>query len=328
MYAGSLINKMSFVSGTQNRFLNSQITGTGATPEEAYQAKLTTINQNVREARLAYFGATVELQAPALSDQGTLNCVQYEVPDDDFCACMPNTVSNAVRALKKIKVTHWDQFASFDSIQSLPNAYTGRARDGVYTPMKLSPEDLHFRNMRCTEAVHTDYDASTTSYATDTLSITTSTSLTGPIGCCRDLNIPNLAQVGTAIQDERLPRLTNRISHICVRGMAPTSSLYVTVRSGYEITVSPGSIYSPYVRNPVALDRTALDAYFGISRQLADAYPADYNSLGTLLPIIASIASEVLPSLVPKVAEVVKQLAGVWKNGKERYKAQTDASKQ
>jgi hypothetical protein len=327
-YSGGLLTKNYFNSGSQRHFLNAQLTGSGATQEEAYQAKLATVTANIREARLAYSSCTLDLQAPALSNQGVINCVQYEVPDDVFTGCYISTVSDQLVALKTIQCTHWDQFATFDTIQSLPNAYTGKAVDGVYAVHKLSPEDLHYRNMRQTQACHSGWNPVTSAEVQDQIPIHASTGVTGPIGCCRDLTVATPSGVGSWIQDERLPRFTDRVIHICCRGLAPTSTFYLTVRSGYEITVSPGSIYSPYVRNPVPVDDVAQKAYFAISRQLKDAYPSEYNSLEMLLPVIAELAGQVLPALLPKAVDLGKRVYEAFKHksGEKRDQAIVDKS--
>lgn len=322
-YLEPLMDRLHLPSGLANRFLNSQIIGTGATPEESYQLKLATVQQNVREARLSYFGATLELQAPSLSDQGTVVAAQYDLPYDMFNFAGVDNVNKKVLATKPLAVTRLQSMPSFSSMMSIPGSYTGKVKDGVYAPLKLSEEALHFVNVQSSVAPHTDWDQATGNFVSDLVTITSTTGLTGPIACCRDYTLSATDGTGTTQRDEALPRLTNRIIHICARGMSPNATLYITIRHGYEVTVAPNSIYSPYVTLPPPPDYAAVEAYFAIARQLADAYPGDYNSLGTLLPIIANIAAETLPKVLPAFKDIWSHL----KTAFTSYKTQVHEKK-
>lgn len=318
-YLEPLMDRLHLTSGLANRFLNSQISGSGATPEESYQAKLATVQQNVREARLSFFGATLELQAPSLADQGTLVASQYDLPYDMFNFTEVNTTTKSVYAVKPLAVTRLQFMPSFSSMMSIPGSYTGKVKDGCYAPLKLSEEALHFTNVQASVAPHTDWNQTSGAFLTDGVECTASTGTTGPIAACRDYTIYLSDGTGSYLKDEALPRLTNRVIHICARGMAPSATLYLTLRHGYEVTVAPNSIYSPYVTLPPPPDYAAVEAYFAVARQLADAYPGDYNSLGTLLPIIANIAAETLPKVLP----AFKEIWGHLKNAFTSYRTQT-----
>jgi hypothetical protein len=317
-FAEPLVDRLHATSGLLNHGLNSQITGTGSTPEEIYQNKLSTLQLNVREMRPAYFGATVELQAPSLADQGTVTCSQYDLADDFFSFTGIHTVQKNIAAQKLLAMVRLGDMATYGSMMSTPGSYIGQAKEGVYAPLKLSPEALHFTNVRSSVQTHSDWDAYASATASDTLTVTASTGTTGPIGCCRDVCIPLTDGTGTTIRDERLPRLTSRVIHMCFRGLSPSATLVLTIRHGYEATIPPGSIYSPYITMPPMYDQPSIDAYFAIARQLADAYPGDYNSLGALLPIIADIASETLPKVLPALRDLWGHVRGAFSSFKEK----------
>jgi len=66
-------------------------------------------------------------------------------------------------------------------------------------------------------------------------------------------------------------------------------------RVGFEIQANPSSSLSPYLHLSPAYDPVAIADYFRISRELKDAYPADYNDLGKLWDVIKRVASFALP---------------------------------
>lgn len=321
--AEPLMRRENLASEQTNRMLNTQITGEGITPEAAYQAKLTTVLNNISEARLAYYGVTLEMQAPSLADQGVVVCSQYDLPDDMFSAAGVNSATNSTFALKPIAVTRLKKMPTFASMMSIPGSYNGKMRDGMYAPLKQSPECLHFTNVRSTVESHIDWNASENTDVDDALNFTKTTSVSSPIGCCRDFTFARPDGTYPAgsvyIADERLPRLTNRVIHWCVRGLSPQASLYLTVRCGYEVTCTPGSIYSPYLSLPPPPDYAAVQAYFAVARQLADAYPGDYNSLGALLPVIAQVAMDTLPKVLPAFKEIWGHLKDAISGGRAAY---------
>lgn len=314
-YQGALVQKLFYGSGEFNRFMNQQIAGyvgSPTTPEVDYKAMTASWTAAVRDYRLGYYGATVEVDAPAVSDQGMITATQYEVPTWKYSAGGINTNGNNYLN-RSVEVVPWDAFASFTTLQNLPGVYAGKAKDGCYLPFKLSQEDFEFRNVTAGKWVHGNYDSNTTTFRSDQVNCSLTTGLTNPLAPVADLvltaatGVPNPADPG-----RMLPRTSRNVGHVCIRGISAAATVYIMVRCGFEVTTQPGSIFTPYIKQPVAYDDVALKAYFGISRQLADAYPSSYNSLATLLPVIAGIAGDVLPKLLPHMGTVWREVKGMF----------------
>jgi hypothetical protein len=81
------------------------------------------------------------------------------------------------------------------------------------------------------------------------------------------------------------------------KNLAVTTSLSFFYRFGFEVQVLPTSQMSPHLKLSPKHDPAALNAYFAISRELKDAYPADFNDLGMIWDIISSAAKAVAPAL-------------------------------
>lgn len=61
----------------------------------------------------------------------------------------------------------------------------------------------------------------------------------------------------------------------------------------------PGTTLASFQRTSPVYDAMALAAYFSISRELKDAYPAEYNDLGKILGTIANVAKGVIGTIFP-----------------------------
>jgi len=332
-YVGSLIAPVRFAPGLANKwFLNPQIIGQGNSPELSYVAKAQSWYNSVRHYRLGYYGATIQLDAPAVANQGTIVATQYPVVTQTFTMAKydlggslestskkreDNIAAPVCQACRSIQMVPYFRAPTFTSIQNLPDVFTGKAVDGTYVPFKLSEEDLRFRNADDASLVHSDYDASTaenvllTAAAVNLRAADVDVMLAPVQGVVIPLDNTALPSAGIM-----MPRCTENIGHVCMRGLSPSATVYVYVRCGFEIIVPPGSTYSPYVHQPLVHDPLALDAYFGIARQLKDAYPASYNDLGTMLETIGSIAERVLPMIVPGISPMLSMVKGAYRGFK------------
>jgi len=284
--------------------LNAQLDG--ATHALKYATLLTT----AQRWRLAYMGATVYQDAPALADQGTIVGDQAPLSAPLF-AC---SVRNAAGGVCHHPVGVWDQAdeASYTRSQSMPNAYFSRSKEGLYMPLKLTRTCQNWSSqansvMRCGFG--------------DVLG--------------SDLVLPNVADAaGTAFPFTGIFKpywdpatnagggtttagmMSDVIGHVCAQNLAPTTTYSVFFRVGIEMQVSPGTVLSPHLRLSPRHDKKALDTYFAICRELKDAYPADYNSESKLWSVIKGvIESGVIPavSMIPGVGPIMGMLgkAGV-----------------
>lgn len=259
--------------------------------------------------RLAYFGVTVHCDAPALSNQGTLVVCQkpYEPRERTVSA---KNVDNVYVTFPPLVFPDGNypvgpvgtDFPNYAAAIAYPNSYMGQARDGCYIPLKLT---------RTFQDWHSDADM---------VAWSTSTSVSGSAGDNQAILIPNTSALlsyphpdlpvtyfnsaGTALTCVPFPRNgSDIVADLCGKNLASSTGFVIEVRAGFEIQALPGTMFSPLLKTPVGYDLKAIEAYALVSRELKDAYPADYNDLGKLWDVIKRVSGYLAPmlSMVPKV---------------------------
>lgn len=88
------------------------------------------------------------------------------------------------------------------------------------------------------------------------------------------------------------------VSEVIFSDLDVTASLVITIRVGFEITVSPTSTYIGQVGTPMIDDPVAMRTYQLIAREMLAGYPAEYNLFGALFNVIKGIAGKAIPGLV------------------------------
>lgn len=318
-----LMLKQYWVTDTgQTRFMNPQIEGFDPTlsPYINYLAMRPHWNRNVRGCRPTYYSATIEVDAPTLKDQGMLAACQYQINPWEFGGGSYNDTGNGwTRFARPTSVIPFAQFSTYSEMMERSSSYSGKAKDGAYLPIKLTKRSLEFTNTNASILYHSDWDTfgggqsppqgAYISEGATLLNLSSVNHICNPLVPVPDICFLNnsIAQGGAG-----MPRLTDQIGHVCLRGLSDQASVYVTIRSGFQVECAPGSVYLPLMKIPDRADPTAVTAYFAISRELADAYPAEYNSLGLLLPVIADVAAAVLPAALPL-------LGAAWREGKKLW---------
>lgn len=85
-------------------------------------------------------------------------------------------------------------------------------------------------------------------------------------------------------------------------------------RCGWEMQPLPGTNLVSFAKSSPPFDQRAISSYFAISRELKDAYPADYNDLGKILEVIKSAARVALPvasMIFPAARPVLAGISGL-----------------
>lgn len=274
-------------------FLNPSLSGPAQDYVTAYSALTTVCSQY----RIGYLGVTGYHDAPATANQGLVAVAQYS--ERPFRAALfSNQLTQGYQAPCEV----WpDAARGFGDLQTMPNSYLGNARDGFYSPYKLS---RNFNDWRASaEACAYVNQAALVNhpgFGTDPQVQTTPPLPDASIG-----NWP-YAMAATYVDGQGVPtswmvhpRADYQIIHAFATGLDNASSYTFYIRTGYEYQVLPSS---PLVSNQTispACDATALASYFAVSRELRDAYPADYNDLGKILEEIGEIASDVIGTVFP-----------------------------
>jgi len=91
--------------------------------------------------------------------------------------------------------------------------------------------------------------------------------------------------------------MQDNVCHISARNLADSTSYAFHFRMGVEVQLAPSSTLTPQLKLSPPYDPAALEAYFRISRELKDGYPADYNDFGKMWDAISNAVKVLRPAL-------------------------------
>jgi hypothetical protein len=282
------INKLDSVGSSFHDFMNGQLTGA------THTTKVATFRGLAERWRLAYMAVTIHQDGPALSDQGTIVVAQVPCkPRTTSVSC--KTVGNVLQHSVLLESYQTNDIPDYDYSQALPNAYFNNSRQGAYVPLKLTKTCQQWHGTE-------DTVGNTGQNVGDVGGLNgIATALETTNGMC-SFPFTNLGRAysatGVDIIGETTVKLCNDVvAHISGRNLSVATSFTFFVRAGFEIQVEPHSVYAPNIKLSPPHDKTALNAYFAIAREMKDAYPADYNDLGKIWDVISGVAKSVAPAL-------------------------------
>lgn len=245
--------------------------------------------------RLAYMGVTVYHDAPALSNQGTVVAAQYVV--EPTIVCPPATlVGNALLSANSPVVRYQTaDLPVFERLITMPNAMAGQAKDGVYMPLRLDSNHCQWQSGadRAYEASSAGAGNGIVTYSSNAPDVPS-------------ILFPDVAQISPVVTAGVFSGITGGVvgrlgspltGGICFTNLSAGSRLTCVWRVGFECMVQPGTAMTSFQHVSPAYDRTAIDNYYRISRELKDAYPADYNDLGKMWDVVKKAANFVAPVL-------------------------------
>lgn len=266
--------------------------------------------------RLMYYGVTAVQDASALANQGTVVACQHSVDPDVFnvvgaIAVLPPAQKTAqkppsaaplipVACSKHCRAFPLAVMPSYDQAMGMPNAMMGPAKEGVYLPLRMTETSQKWQGVQDLSFVGVNITAGGDYFGDPDYRIWTESVLPDVAGYAPPYNSVRSAYTN----DSGLPRgdliygpANGQWGYIGFAGLSKDASIALTVRWGLEVQVLPSSILAPYQKSSPEYDPQALAAYFHISRQLKDAYPADYNDLAKLWSVIKSAAHAATPFL-------------------------------
>lgn len=271
-------------NGMEYSFLNQQLGASTLTHSERYDAFLAT----AQRFRLAYMSVTCYQDGPDLANQGTIVVSQPPVEGSKYSWCHIKPSGDMAAATQTVSYSQEDR-PSFNSSQSMPNAYFSKSKEGAYVPLKLtkSCQDWHSE----ADSVGIAQIGKTANSSIVTLS---NTSL--PQFPHVDL-LPTTYNNGIYILSGQrtAPMLNNTWAHISAQNLSVGTSFSFFVRCGIEIQVSPSSTLAPQLKLSPPHDALALETYFAVARELKDGYPSDYNDLGKIWGNISTALQAVSP---------------------------------
>lgn len=288
-------------AGDQICIRNEQIEG------NTHATKMTAFLRTAQRWRLAYAAVTVVQDSSKDSDQGTINVAQVNVE--------PGVASPAFFSAAGLRpglpYHYWQtsDLPAYERNAAFPNAYSSDSRAGAYVPLKLDIDAMQWHS----QADMVSYAPATSTEASSWGPLVSSTASNSnfPHGTQTDvdsLKAPFFNPTTLVYGGEFTSALcAPAVAHICLQNLAATTSVNLFFRFGFEVQCQATSPLSPLVRMSPVYDPLAMEVYQRISRQMKDAYPADYNDLGKLWDVISRIAKAVAPGLssIPKVGPLL-----------------------
>jgi hypothetical protein len=252
--------------------------------------------------RLAYYGVTVYLDAPALANQGSVVACQY--PSIPMVSSVTGDADQAGMPVPSHLVVRYQSgdTPGYDLVMQMPNSYSGQFKEGVYLPLKLDSNHAQWRTQNDLVFDGTAWASPNGNNHMIPLTNATNGGLY-PGSTCLYFDIGTNLFGGST---HYVPAISN-LGTICFKGISGEASVRVVIRMGYECMVQPGTAYTSFIKVSPGYDPAAIMAYFMISRQLKDAYPAEYNDLGRLWEVIKKAASIISPfiRMVPGVGNMI-----------------------
>lgn len=287
------------VNSTWEPITNTQLS---VAPADTYKEFTRTFCGAVEAYRLAYASVTLHQDATSVSDSGTFGCAQYIMEPTPVAY-----VANPGYCTRKSHV--WcDRLKTWEQLQNLPNAYMAPVRDGLYAPFKLTDFEFSKTNdfglhNNCTDA---PAFANPVTWGDEI-------AFQSPVISLPEFPYGIKGTSGTDGPVLTLPNCSRNVVHISAKNLHPDATIQVTIRYCFELLVPPGSRFASFVKTPTNYDPVAIEAYFGISRRLADAYPGEYNEFGKILSNIWNVAKSILPMIFPAAGGVMAAGEGAFK---------------
>jgi len=260
-----------------------------------YDAAKSWVRLYSEKFRLTSHSFTAYFDAASTSDQGHIVCGQVEYPRMNSCA---HTTGMTLDLQAHIPYTFYqDPLPTYDNIMQSTRCYQAPASMGVYAPSKLQNIGK-WVSTNDTQAMLGLAETGNTFINLGDTSIYEELAPAGFYG-----TFPYMSMAGPDGFKPVFQQVDTSMTVVFMRGCSATSQWRTTMRWSLDFFVRPGSPYAPFVRMPPVEDHMALKMYAEVSRRMPDGFDGSHNFLGTLLPLIAKIASSVLPSVVPAISE-------------------------
>lgn len=192
-----------------------------------------------------------------------------------------------------------------------PGFYTASAKEGVYSVNRLTGPAQEF----ITPAVATQW------MTTDGLATVHSTTDPTNKNCCVQ-SYPRIYNDSFWAVSPVVPpglgpdAFSSGFDQGCTwgvtifRGLHPQMSLTVKTVTCLEVVPTSAAPSRQFIKPPMKFEPTAIAAYYALASELPCCMAAKHNFLGSILPMISSIASKVLPFLAPALGQGLSALGG------------------
>lgn len=256
--------------------------------------------------RMLYCGVTIDLDASAMTDSGSVVAGQFPLEFQRINYALPK--AGACVAYAHLLNCNYNSNFPGQSVSQLPGAYAGLAKDGIYMPIKLDPA-APWATTNAAEMACVANPTSAVPPTADSLRLVTLPNATPTLG--NTFPFYGSSYYGTSAPfvgawaftdntvngDVAAPLQQSNMGHIVFYNLNVAASLTVKVRWGVEMRVEPTSLLAPALKPSARHDVLALTAYSDVAGSLPWAYPSAYNANGKLAGMIKGLWNRVRPAL-------------------------------
>lgn len=279
----------------------------------AWSSELPTMWRTVAKSLTAYSAGS------ALYDQGTCYAGQYsrDIIDSPSGINENTSGSGIVSALSSVEIPLDEETMALMT----PNLYVAPAREGVYSVHRLSgPSQPFVQKKECN--VWSNPDHSNTWVGI----VIPGGSGTYALPTNRYIRFRQVGSTpGTSVPTDRLTPAfpyspmaypSTGFDSGCswgvtiFRGLHPLQTVCIKTVTVVELVPSVFSPNRQFIKPPCRFEPTAIQAYYAIASEMPDCVASKHNLFGTLLPILSSVASRVLPFLAPALKAGAQTLLG------------------
>lgn len=260
--------------------------------------------------RKQYSSLTVHLVASAFNNQGTVYSSQLNRKPWGRLIVTPTSGVTTMLSAAVIDMPPDESILALSD----PGMVTAEAKHGTYVPLRLNGPTQPFVNPLMTASAPALTAVGSLlcpewGFATlQTLPVLTRTAAdTGYIQIWEGSGRGALALTNpNCTTDTGLDNVANAM--VIFRGLSATASLTIKSIDGIEYLPHLDSPSKQYAAPAAAPCLKALELYYMLSKELAYAYPASYNSIGLLLSTIAKAASYLWPKVLPLIPTLASAL--------------------
>lgn len=290
----------------------------------------TTLYDNATEFRSSFRGITFHLNANALSNQGMVTAGQFggkPAVDKLEFALVGSHFDGTINTQEGSgqTVTYYTSECMANIFKDIPtngsqlvlkspNALRENANIGVYMPLKFDDPVHDYQPPVFTPKVKQKEGGGSSGETNPIigggpiyiLDAESSSDTAVDEGIEGEVVWDTLPSGSGADRDGYLLTSAGPVNHsvgmVIFEGIDNTATVNIKVRAGIEVVADVRSAWNPFMSVASKHDSAALAQVQNISRELAPAYPAEFNSLNMLLGAISAIARPLIKSFIPTAA--------------------------
>lgn len=313
-FAGSVATANYVLSNTDYRLSSSSLRGLGfvnstGAPTLPFNFRAVFSSELPAMWRTSSRSATVYATGSDLYNQGTVYAGQYSRTSAVTGGQAIAADDGGAHVALTTEVVDLPLSESTMSVITPGNTYyTASAREGVYTVHRLTGPAQEFTQLRTLTGWRSSDGVTNYINATDPTNYTSQSASVARfrndsfVGLSPNFPPTNLHHASTSFDQNCTWGV------IIFRGLHPQMTLTLKTYTTLEIVPSVDAPSRQFVKPPIRYEPTAMAAYYALATSMPCSMAARHNFLGTILPILSSVASRVLPFLAPVAGQMLSAL--------------------